>query len=551
MHADFTGQVTNNEWRWVVRVSGIAVVLAALPLTLLIVLTTYQNDRIATGLQLMGALHDHRNAALHLAHMMQGRNGVLLVNYLHTPEPHTGVFLDVIYMLLGVISGALSLQPLVVFHVARAGAVFFMGMALYGLGAIIWTRLRTRRLFFVLAMFGGGLGWLFMPFLQAPDVVGSPIYPFQAGLFNVHYPLTIGFLAFLVGGLIRASNVVNSRAPSVSNEGLTVFVFSLVLSVIHPQSLLPILLAFLTLLIARGVVMRRWIIHDLRWMLWVAVPALPMMLYYGLVLAHNPVASAVWSQQNFVPAPDPLALAIGLGIPLIVAVPGLVRAVRRFESDGNQVMLGWLVSILLLMYLSPLIRGYFALGLMIPVAYFATRALEDYWFDLAARRWRYRLLAAFLPLVVASHVVVMFAPLTNAQLLAPGGVTLERGYLRAFRWLEANTPQGVVVLTAPQTGLWLPAWTGSRVVYGSPENTLNPSQKERSVRAWYSASGDEPFNCQALLSGAVSDSGRYRVSYVIFGPRERQIGEGACIQRLSLRRVARFDDVHIYATNLR
>jgi hypothetical protein len=46
------------------------------------------------------------------------------------------------------------------FHVARVFASLFMYVALYQLAASIWSRVRARRVFFVVASIGAGLGSL-------------------------------------------------------------------------------------------------------------------------------------------------------------------------------------------------------------------------------------------------------------------------------------------------------------------------------------------------------------------------------------------------------
>src|SRR5690606_22859917 len=102
-----------------------------------------------------------RDGATYLSKMMLGMQGQWLVNFQHTPEPHSGAFLQVIYPLLGQLARLIDTPVLVVFHAVRAVAAIFMYMALYQLAATIWMRVRTRRIFFSIVAIGAGLGWLY------------------------------------------------------------------------------------------------------------------------------------------------------------------------------------------------------------------------------------------------------------------------------------------------------------------------------------------------------------------------------------------------------
>src|SRR5690606_10761885 len=90
--------------------------------------------------QFMGILHNSRDGATYLSKMMLGMQGQWLVNFQHTPEPHSGAFLQVIYPMLGQLARLIGTPVLVVFHAVRAVAAIFMYMALYQLAATIWMR---------------------------------------------------------------------------------------------------------------------------------------------------------------------------------------------------------------------------------------------------------------------------------------------------------------------------------------------------------------------------------------------------------------------------
>jgi hypothetical protein len=545
MRAGYTGHISPAEWRWVTVVSSALVLLALVPFLGVVLSAPIQRDQ-----QFMGALHDYPAAASNLAKIVQGMRGEWLSRYLHTPEPHNGVLIDTLYILLGQISRVTSIPTIIIFHVARVGASIFMYAAIYYLSAVIWMRVRTRRIFFVLAVFGSGLGWFFAPVSQNagyPDLIYPYPFPFYTTLINVHLPLATGCLAILASAMVEVLRPGVNSDPGANNEGLTMFVFSLLLTFLYPQGFFPIAIAFTALLLARAIRNRKSWEQTLRWLLWFGVPAMPLIVYYITVFLYNPVVAQVWLREHHAPAPPVLMLLIGLGLPLLIALPGLYRAVRRFEPDGNQFMLMWLLAMLLLVYLSPAIQMNFALGLMLPLAYFGARAAEDFWFGFVSRPWRLRLLVALLPIIGISHFYALFLPVSALRDdRSQTALLLELDYARAFRWLLSRRPdENTVTLAAPSVGTWLPAWAGTRVVYGYLSETLEAPQKLRAVQAWYNIADEQA--CDALLNGEYSAHGNYRVTYVFYGPREAALAAGKQTPCLNLLiPVVQFGSVTIY-----
>lgn len=543
MRSGTTVTIVPAEWRWVIAVSLLLILAAFSPY--LWVIFVGASD---TQWNFMGVLHTYQGGAGHLAAMLQGAQGEWLTHILHTPEPHDGVFFDMLYTFLGQISNVIGLPAATIFHLARAAASLFMYMALYHLAASIWMRLRTRRIFFILVVISGGFGWIIAPLTENItylDLSVPRVYPFQTTLIDIHTPTTIGFMALITSMLIPVFRPGEHEMPGVSNGGVWLFLISLVLMFIEPLALVPLIITTIVYVLSAWYQQRTLPIREATWLLWFGVPALPMTVYYIALLTYNPVGADVWFQVYDLSPPSLHVLILSLGLLLLIALPGLARAVRRLEADGDRFMLVWLVTMVLLMYLPTRAQVGFTIGMMIPVAYFATRSLEDFWFNYLARRWRYRVLVGLVPLLAASHVFVLYLPLrpiASGDLQQASGLVLQRDYAQAFDWLRVRAADDVV-LAAPTTSLWLPVRTGARVVYGHPDLTIDPVQKQRAVIDWYSLPDVSPA-CVPLLAGAESKYGGYRVQYVIRGPQERELGAGRCVETLDL--VQNFGDVEVY-----
>jgi hypothetical protein len=542
MQSGYTGHIVPAEWRWVILVGSALVLLAFAPFIWIVL-----GGAGETPWQFMGMLHDYPDGPTYLAKMLQGGRGLWLVQFQHSPEAHNGVFLQLIYPLLGQVARLTSLPPIIVFHVARVGAALIMYLALYQLAASIWMRVRTRRIFFTFVAVGGGLGWLVgVPTqnISFPDLTMPQAFPLASTFVNVHFPLTIACLALLVSVITTVFRPGFDEDPGMHNGGLIAALVSVLLVLLYPEASL-LFSAVLTLYVGIYCFSRRQVImHAVRWLLVIVLPSVPLLVLYATFLNYN-LAMAEWNRQNVAPAPMLLPLILGFGIPLIFALPGIVRAIRHFEPDGDQFMLVWLLVLVVAIYLPTSIHQRFAAGMMIPVAYFAARSLEDFWFQYVNRRWRYRLFAALMPFIALSHLLVLFTPifpLLSGRPEGMSGLFLERDYVVAFQWLDDHTTSNQVILASPIVSAWLPAWANARVVYGHPVETLKAREKKQAVVDWYGSAA----NCADLLQGANAFIGHYTVKYVLFGPQEQQLGTGQCVADLQL--VATIGSVRIYTS---
>ena len=531
MQSGFTAHIAKSEWRWVIFVSVALVLLAYAPYAVLVL-----SGVSGSEWQFMGILHNSRDGATYLSKMMLGAEGEWLVHFQHTPEPHDGAFIQVIYPLLGQLAGLVGAPVGVVFHIIRLVASVFMYMALYQLAATIWMKIRTRRLFFVLVSVGAGFGWLYALLsggaVDAPDLSIPEAFPLQSTFVNVHFPLAISCLALLLSVIIAVFRPGTDGEPTVSNGGLLAAALSFALGLLYPQALVPLGGAVLVYVALLGFSRQRIPRREVLWVLTVILPVLPLAAYYGAVVMYNP-AMAQWNQQNVTPAPPPVVMLIGFGLPLLLALPGIVHAVRRFsEGHDDRFMLIWLILIVIMIYLPTNIQRRFAVGMMLPVAYFATRALESFWFQhVTSRRWQYRLFVLLLPLMLLTPFFALFVPTMNQPQDAQG-LFLERDYIAAFDWLQSRTGLDDVILASEFVSQWIPGWVGARVVYGHPYETLQAATKKAQVEAWYQ--GD----CDDVIE-------QYHVKYILFGPEEAKAGRTPCLE--ALQPVVRSGEVFIYA----
>ena len=509
--------VSTSEWRWVIIISGLLVALTLVPYA-----WALARNETDDGWQFMGMLSNPKDGATYLSKIEQGREGAWLFELRHTPEEHNGAGFHTFYLFLGHTARITGLSDLVIFHLARVATSLFMFISLYQLGATVWIRLRPRRLFFTLLAVGSGLGWLLLLISSNTISVDMNIpeaFPLYAAYTNPHFPMSIASLALIVATYLVVFRRGYAEGPSVENGGLGLMLLSMLLALIQPTALVPIGGALVLYVIARWNITREFPVHELHWasMLW--LPAIPFALYDLAVFQYIDIMGE-FNQQNQTPSPAPYLYLFGYGLLLLVAIPGLVRAVRRFERDGDQLMLLWFVVNVVGLYAPFNLQRRLALGLIIPIVYFAVRSLEDYWFYKVPEKWRSPAMIALIVFIVPSNVFVMLIPLFGAvadpESGLDAGLLIETDYWNTFKWLDDHGIADAVVLASPNISLWIPAYTEEVVVYGHEYETVPADERLKQVEDWYRGE-----DCETLLSDRVP----FKVKYIFWGPQERDMGQ--------------------------
>ena len=85
----------------------------------------------------------------------------------------------------------------------------------------------------------------------------------------------------------------------------------------------------------------------------------------------------------------------------------------------------------------------------------------------------------------------------------------------AIHWLRQNAHSNEVVLAAPNVSLWIPAYTGIRVFYAHPDQTLDAATKYQAMKRWYRESAADSSWCEALLRGATEVVPREKIPVLV------------------------------------
>jgi len=254
----------------------------------------------------------------------------------------------------------------------------------------------------------------------------------------------------------------------------------------------------------------------------------PTVIYSLVVFSVDPVLAA-WSAQNIVLSPHPLHYIVGYALVGGLAILG-VFFVRRINLQSRN-LLGWLIIVPFLLYIPFNLQRRLIESWQIPLAFFAASGLVyrvlPAWRKsrlvrrlsqsprYSARGLRSWLLASLVLFSSATYVLLLVEQSTRLIARTPPSFR-DGGEVEALAWLDRRVTYEDVVLASYDTGNYLPAQVGARVFLGHGPETVHSDDKRKLVAMFYDGSTSDEWRRQLLGNGSIS--------YVFFGPLEKQLG---------------------------
>jgi hypothetical protein len=491
----------------------------------------------------------------YLAKMFQGWRGDWRFTLPYTADPGRGAFLFLFYLALGHLTRLIGAPLVLIFHAARLVSILVMLVALQRFLGAVLPEQRSRDTALLLAVLGSGLGWVALPFNSfTSDFWVAEAYPFLSAYANPHFPLgTALLLLILMPDLVETTGSAHDFKDLLHHHwprlGFLMLV-SLALSAIAPFGVV-IALIVLGAVWVWALLERRTGSEPARRIEWfaggrfvtVALGGLPLLAYSVWITYTHPVLR-IWNEQNQTPAPPFWDLLVSFSPLILLAVLGGWRLLkergwREIAGEGGveatqvypdtsgwtgwRIPLVWAALTLVLIYIPLNVQRRFLMGYTIPLAALAPPALV--WLARGRRR-NYRVLLAFVVLLMLpTNLLILLSGQQAAQVYDPA-VYVYRSEIQAFDWLQREVPPGSLVLSSPQTGLLIPAYTGLNVLYGHPFETAHATEQRQAVTDFFSAGID------AIPQAAFLEE--HGIDYVFYGPRERALGGVQMDDRLDL-----------------
>jgi hypothetical protein len=403
--------------------------------------------------------------------------------------------------LLGHLARLVGLPLVWMFHLSRIAAGICMLSALWQFCMWCAGRDESRAWrMFLLAGVGSGLGWLaaLSTGYLSGDFWIAEAYPFLSLYANPHFPLGMALLLWSCCLVFEEEKKRLVLLP----------VASLLLGLVQPFGLVVLAFALAGFILSGLPKIRPGDLFRF------ALAILPggLILVYQLVAIRSDPALRLWDSQNLTPAPPGFDLLISFSPALIFAVFGVYRA-WRWNDQPAKMLSVWLVMGVIAVYLPFNLQRRFLSALYIPIACLAIPGIYFVAGKLKQGMWVW-------PLVVGISL------LTNVMLLVSAVpavfrqdeiLYLSKGEADAMLWLKENTPAETTILASPETGMYIPAWSGRHVVYGHPFESVQAQEAEKLTRGFFSGSLDAP--------GQKSFIQDRKIEVIFFGPREQSLGQ--------------------------
>jgi hypothetical protein len=425
------------------------------------------------GYHFNGFLVNPTDGHSYLAKMQIGRSGEWLFRLPYTSQPGDGVFLFTYYIALGHIAGLFHLPNLLIFHITRVVNAVFLFVVLNN---FIKSYIKGIWSIFALGLlcFGAGLGWLGLLFgFVSPDFTIPEMYPFLSSLTNPHFPLAIGLMLII----LNRSWELNLK------DTLITTLISLLLLIVQPFCMVIVIgiLVFSCLLVPKEDLKDK-IIQLTSLML----PSMVFGFYLNMILKNNPALSS-WNSQNLTPSPQIWVLLIALSPIILPAVYGMVSVIKSKEKTYYPLVI-WIILVILLAYLPLNLQRRFLIGLYIPVSILGIKGMTLYVekYKRNIGKAKNILIAAATPTNIILIALSILAVTKNNPKLVMNE-TLWTG----IQWISKNTPSKSLVLTSPTIGLYIPAFTNDRVIYGHPYETAYAQKNLANVEAFFSKMSPE------------------------------------------------------------
>ncbi|HJW84608.1 MAG TPA: hypothetical protein VJ754_09925 [Anaerolineae bacterium] len=484
--------MTRSELRWAAIAALAVALLSSLPYVV-VAATTPADVRFG------GALITPIDAQSYFAKMRQGYDGAWLFRLPYTVNDEADAFVYTFFLALGHLARLTGLSLTAVYHLARGLGGWALLMSVYALIARVFDRHGERRRAWLFVALTSGLGWIG---LASTDVSIPESNTFFSILTNPHFPASMAlmliiYMSVLDGMLLRAS------------------LASLGLAILQPFAPIAVFVGLLMSWIVG------WSIGHRRASLWPQVKTAliaglsiaPLMIYFYLAVQGDPVLRG-WSAQNLTPSPPLSEYLIGYGLIWLLAIPGARAALRR-RRDVDVLLVAWALSSALLLYAPFPLQRRFSLGLHIPLVLLAVMGLRSATAKAASGDASYRWWGRIAFIFSLPTTLLLMAIMSTATMRPPDGrLFFSANEAAAFDWLRlaAHAPRKPVVIAAPETGLFLPAWADVRVIYGHPFETLDAAETRSKVESFFAGTADRT----DMLRG---------VDYIFFGPREKKLGE--------------------------
>lgn len=523
------------DWFFISIISGLLITITTLPYLYGWLMTPPGSSFLGNGF-----FNSHDNH-VYYAYIEQVKAGHFLLKDVFTSESQKP-FLNIFWLLAGLIAKLLHLGPILTFHFLRIVLIPLFVLIAYKFALLVYendiqkelkTRLATLFLFFTAGF--GGLVCLFYKNFSSPLEVWWPeAYAFLSSYFSPHFIASWALLLlsfyFLLKGLKEDSNKKICWAGFI---GFCLIQFhTFYLALITPLSLIFLIY---TKNLIKGAI-KKIILYNLFF--------LPAVAYYFFMIASDEVMKTrLFNNLMLTPnSPTKIILAFGLIIPL--AILSFLNLLREKNNLPKTFLNIWFISTPFLILSKLPFERRLIEGWQFPAVILAVDSL----FLIKAKLVSLKKLSALIFNKITLFfffifpLIFIYFILFNVY-LNPGErqFYLPNEVKESLTWLKNQGTYDDIVLTSTYTGLAAAFVADKTVFIGHGFETLNSKQKLKQM-TWFFQTNDEDNLKKEFLKD-------WKIKYLILGPYEKNLNSTfEPAQKNYLKEIYNQGGVEIYQT---
>jgi hypothetical protein len=398
----------------------------------------------------------------------QARRGHILFKELYSSEPQPRVLFHPVFFLLGTVARWTDMSSTVAYHVGRLIFAFAFFMLVYIFVAAITLEIGLRKFAFLLIATSSGLGVSLSSNLPNFWMTESTTY------LSVYQLLLNGASLFIIVSIFLLALVFFQEKSR--KWGLCAGILLLLLALIHTYDVIVVLAVLGAYSLYMVYKKEIWVLRNYYIMVLVGFMGI---LWQIWVLWKNPILGIWTNFQTSVPAPPFFQLALGFGLPVVLAVVGIFLSLRSTIIPYKFLSL-WITMSVLLIY-NPLLYRFqrkFADGLHIPLAMMAAFVIYTLFDKLGLKKgWGKNFILGVLVVYFSlANVLIIWRDISfykTRQL--PYYIKMNEA--RAIDWLGSHGSNNDVILSGQELGNRIPGMNGKTVYMGHYDQTINFYEK--------------------------------------------------------------------------
>lgn len=423
------------------------------------------------------------------------KQGILLKN-LYTSEKGKPVIFYPFYTIVGYLFK--NCDTYLLFHILSFFTTFFLCVGIFIAAYLILGEWRYSLAALAFVILGEGLGWLIEFHVRSADVFETS-FTFKSAVQRPHE--AIGVLLYIFSMIFFAKFIETNK-----NIYNLVSFFSLFLLIVFYPYYLPVyfcVFAFCISFFKVNSIKSAWVALIRN----TGIVGIATLVYF--IYLHNSNFSDAINEN--LPKISLISLLLGFGFYLLTYFYSIFRLKRVYSYRG--VLVVWITLCIAAAYLPLGFSRFYLRGLFFPLGLLLVFAIQDVIMNKKGRR----VLAIICIAIMFSNVWTL-ATVFNRRIKEVGYLNrwyyLPIGYKKMFDYVSQLPRNGI--LASPYISNLIPAYTGKKVFFGHPIQTLAYKQKAH-MELFFRIYQNFPEFAHDFLK-------KNNISYVIYGDYEKHEG---------------------------